>query len=136
MPIIQLRLGILVVAMMALLLVIVLTFTYLFLNEFTDMLVKFTDTPASVIQQARYELARLFKFLCVLGVMIFSATLVLIIVETHKIVGAAYAINKFVKENLLNNVYDKKIHLRKGDHFQDLAENINELSERLNKQKK
>jgi len=46
---------------------------------------------------------------------------------THKIVGPSVALKRFIKE-LRQGKYGHSIRLRDGDHLQDVAEDLNELS--------
>lgn len=135
-PIAQVRVGVTVLGMMAVLEAFILIFSYYYLQDFTEMLIELSDIPEDIIPQAKREISRLFMWLGVVSFGVFVLTFFLVIIETHKIVGAGYAINRFINENLLQGHYGKKVILRHGDHMQKLADSINQLSEQLEKNKK
>lgn len=135
-PFAQVRIGVIVVGMMAVLEACLLVFSYYFLKDFTAMLIELTDIPEDIIPQAQRELEKLFMYLSGFSVLVFIITFMLVVLETHKIVGAGYAINRFINDNLLKGIYGKKLILRHGDHLQNLADSVNTLSEHLNQDKK
>lgn len=50
-----------------------------------------------------------------------------VVMETHKIVGAKYALIKHLKDHLLKNELDMPLKLRKSDYFQDVSELLNDF---------
>lgn len=104
------------------------------LNLFVDQLAlaNITDPEikmnlASLIQGINMQ--SLFAFLTTVAFAIFFA-----IFMSHRIAGAAYAIEKYIKE-IKNGDYDEKRKLRKNDDLQALMTELNELAKVLNKKK-
>jgi len=58
------------------------------------------------------------------------------IVTSHKIAGPVYRIIRFLKDITETNNYTQRITLRKKDELKDLAEAINKLVDKLDKEKK
>ncbi|MBN1353106.1 MAG: hypothetical protein JW994_00355 [Candidatus Omnitrophica bacterium] len=57
------------------------------------------------------------------------------ILTSHKIAGPIYRMIKFL-DGMVAGDYSQRIHLRKGDELQDVADAINRLAEKLNAEKK
>ena len=55
------------------------------------------------------------------------------IITSHKIAGPIYRIITFVN-GLTKGDYKQRLHLRKGDDLQDLADALNKLTEKLEKE--
>ena len=65
------------------------------------------------------------------GIVMFTFVVTAItVVISHRIYGPAYAIRKHLAA-LARGEYDYRTHLRKGDEFKDLAQDLNSLSETL-----
>lgn len=69
----------------------------------------------------------------ILGMLLayFIIVSILVVVETHKVVGAKYAIKRFVKDSLRTFSFSDRIYLRKKDYFRDVEKELNELAESL-----
>ncbi len=61
----------------------------------------------------------------------FIFTSAFVILETHKVVGAEYAIKRFIREKMAKKQFSERIYLRKKDYLKDLANSINEMAEAL-----
>ncbi|MBL7158062.1 MAG: hypothetical protein ISS91_00925 [Candidatus Omnitrophica bacterium] len=92
------------------------------------------DSLAKVYPQGR--LAAIFHSVNIkLVVNIFFVTILCVgigIVTSHKIAGPIYRIKAFVN-GLTNGDCAQRLHLRKGDDLQDLADALNKLAEKLEK---
>lgn len=69
-------------------------------------------------------------------VIFFLITIAFILIETHKIVGAKYAMMKYFRDYLFKGNYQMCLRLRKKDYFQDLAETINKFVVQVGQDKK
>ncbi len=54
------------------------------------------------------------------------------VLYTHRLVGPAYALRKHIR-SLINGQYHARTYLRKGDNMQDVANELNKLSDILEK---
>lgn len=83
---------------------------------------------SDVAANARFSLLLTFglTMLSLLFASVFLATAI-----THRYLGPMVPIKRYVKE-LLDGKYDSRLTLRKNDQFQDLADDLNKLAEKLN----
>lgn len=104
------------------------------LSGLVDALVILSDIPIQVRQVVSGEVTRTLVYLGLTFLIYFLFTVSLVIYESHKIVGAAYAIHRFVKNSLLEKKYSDRLILRKKDFLTDLGSSVNLLAEHLEKQ--
>lgn len=60
--------------------------------------------------------------------------IIFLVVVTHRVFGPMVALRRQVR-NLIAGKYDARVHLRRFDEFQSMAEDLNELAETLEKSK-
>lgn len=132
-PIIQFRLSGYVVALVGVFCLILLGYTYFSINEFYHTLIDLTDIAEDVQAVAFDELLSLAIGLGIIAIAFFVFLAIVIVIETHKTVGAAYAINSHIRNKMLNGDFEQHLYLRKNDFLKEIAENLNSLSDKLNK---
>lgn len=81
--------------------------------------------------QESQEFIRFFTVLAIGMTFQFLAVTVLLIVHTHRFLGAAFAIGRYLHEHLLQGHFEGQIVLRKNDYLVDLADDVNRLSVKL-----
>ena len=87
---------------------------------------------AHLIQDIRsFSFILLYSFLCLSFI-----NFVFFLVYNHRTYGASYRIVKYIKEDLMNDNYDTKLTLRKGDFLDDIAEALRQFVEKLKNDKK
>lgn len=134
-PLLQFRFGAYMIAIIFLFFGTVALFTYYTLNEFINLLIILSEVPQSM-QQYLNETSFTFVVGLIVILLLFSFfSLVFIVVQTHRIVGAGYAIRRHIREHLLKNDFDTKLVLRKKDYFKDIADVLNEFSSRMKDRK-
>lgn len=109
-----------------------LVYSWFMLQGLLTMIAGFGEVQESakvVIHDEVYSY--LWGFLCILLLFLGLSCLVLI-VQTHRIAGARFAIARHIKKRLIDGEdYDTPIILRQGDYLQDVAQLLNELSQVL-----
>lgn len=131
-PLLQVKLGLYAILLSAL---FVLTIVFLMYNNFADFLdsvIKLTDVETEVreLSSEHWRGTRLWIFVCS-GVYLL-ATIAISVLYTHRLVGPTIAFRRHVR-NLREGKYQSRTYLRKGDAFMEVAEELNRLSEQLEK---
>lgn len=57
------------------------------------------------------------------------AMIIVLIIVTHRIAGAQFALVKHIRENLINGADTKELRLRDGDFLTEIASAVNELAQ-------
>ena len=104
---------------------IVIGAVYSYTDQVALIMNDVSDTPDSFIVYLFDQLESLSYQMLGLTLGFVAIVLTIIVIETHRIAGASYAIRKFVTENLEQENYSQRLTLRKRDYFTDLADSIN-----------
>lgn len=115
---------------------IVIGVVYSYTDEVALIIHDVSDAPDSFIVYLLDELENLSYKLVGLTLCFVGIVLGIVLIETHRIAGASYAIRKFVSENLENEQYGERITLRKKDYFLELAESLNRYCDLKSSKKK
>ena len=99
-------------------------------------LFEMTETEPALTQYIDEQVVHIVIGMGITLIIFFLITIAFIILETHKIVGAKYAIMKYFRDYLLQGNYQMCLRLRKKDYFQDLAETINRFVVQIGQDKK
>lgn len=130
-PLLQFKFGIYMVLTIIAFMIVVGIFAYYSLSEFVSLLIVLSEVPDSV-REYLDELTVGFIIGLVIILVIFSlVAMVFVIVQTHRIVGASYAIKRHITKHLMNSDFDTKLVLRKKDYFKDIADALNKLSKKM-----
>ncbi|MGI9290350.1 MAG: hypothetical protein ACR2QG_03625 [Gammaproteobacteria bacterium] len=91
-----------------------------------------SEVPQDFIDEKYFELINFgWSLIAISGLMTIVVALYALII-THRAAGAGYRIHAVVEE-FKSGKTDARIHLRKNDYFQDLAQSINELMDQATK---
>ena len=135
-PFVQLRMSAIMIVMILGFAGVTVTYGYYSLSDIVASLFELTEMPEIVAQLMSKKVAEMMSWLFVITFIFLGLSVGIIIFETHKILGAAYAIRRHILQNLMNGKFDQPLVLRKGDFLQDVAEAINDLTDTLNEQSK
>jgi hypothetical protein len=87
---------------------------------------------------AKTSIAETYRSLLIVLGLAFSVTFLVagaaMIILSHRVAGAAYAINRHLENTFLKGIYDKPIALRESDYLTDIASSLNTLGANLSKQ--
>ncbi len=85
------------------------------------------EVDQSFVSLVNEQVFQIVTGMIVTAIAFFAITIAFVIIETHKIVGAKYAIMKYFREYLFKGNYGMCLRLRRRDYFQDLAEVLNKF---------
>lgn len=115
---------------------LILTGTTLYTIIMDTVIEKFTGTQTSNIYQIVLEINKLLALrVGILIIVLLIVGISLGILYLHRIAGPIFRIEKTIKESINDNVEYQPIKLRKKDFFHSLADNINQLMEKLKQRK-
>ena len=100
------------------------------LDEMITALVALAQDPAQAASATANTSVVLWSTYGFLLLSLLCSALFLALTITHRYLGPIVPIQRQVKR-LLNGEYEGAVSLRKGDQFQELADDINQLTERL-----
>lgn len=133
-PFIQLKISGHVIMVVLFFMFLILGVTYWRWNEIFNLLVEMTDVPQLMREFLSAKFLSFFIILICLLTLQFLTIMAIMVIHTHRFLGPAYAIRKFVKEKFKEKDFSSRIHLRKGDYLKDVAGEINSLADQLQKE--
>lgn len=133
-PLIQFRLGGILAAILAVYSVVAVGYSFFSLGDFIELLVEMTDVPEEAREFLQDEVFSFMVGLLAILIIFFVFCLGIIIAESHKFLGAEYAIRRHIQENLANKKFDVPLVLRKNDYLQEIANEINDFSVKLSEE--
>ncbi|MCB9228780.1 MAG: hypothetical protein H6618_04135 [Deltaproteobacteria bacterium] len=133
MPNIQLRLGAYMVALALALLLVLVSIVYLQMGEVVDLIVRLTDVEKEVREVLVAYLQNTAWWIILAIIFYIVINIGISILYTHKMVGPVYAFRRHI-QLLSRGKFQIKTILRKGDAFEELASDLNQLSDALNEQ--
>jgi len=129
-PFVQLRIGFVTIGTALLFVLFLASFFYLKLMQFTDVIVTLTQADQEIHALLGNYLESI-AWTAVGGAIVFViVNLLLTIYLTHKMVGPTIAFRRHINA-LMEGNFSAKIRLRRGDAFEEVAEDLNRLSEWL-----
>lgn len=102
-------------------------------KETIGLLVEMSDVPDVAKNFVIAQLTGFITNVILLLLVLFIFLSALIIVHTHRFLGARYAICKHVNDNLKKLNFSKPLTLRKNDYLIPIADSLNELCDILQK---
>ncbi len=101
------------------------------LSRILDVYLLGFENKTIIMTQVDKELFRYLSMVVLImgGFLILMNTALLI--ETHRVFGAARNIKRYIDEKLCKKRYDDPLKLRKNDYLQDVAKSLNGLREKL-----
>ncbi len=131
-PYVQIRLGIYSTVLAFLFAAVIAFIVYWHFGKVYDMVLDLTDVREEVGAIVASYLAPTKTWLGCSILIFLLANVCLTIIFTHKLVGPTYAFRRHLI-CLQNGEYSARTKLRKGDSFQEVADELNKLSEMLEK---
>jgi signal transduction histidine kinase len=126
-PLLQIRLGFYnILLSLAFCLALVAIF-YVNFNKFYDLVLELTDLREEVTDILRSYVQGLVGWVAIGTTIYFFITVAVSVFFTHRLVGPTYAFRRHIRE-LKNGNYGSRVVLRKGDAFQEVAEDLNDLA--------
>lgn len=102
------------------------------LHQLTDVVSTLTQADEEISAMISSYLSSVAGVAAGSAVVFVLVTISVTIMMTHKLIGPTVAFRRLIKE-LLQEKFGAKITLRKGDAFQEVADDLNNLSEFLTK---
>lgn len=132
-PNLQIVIGLMSVITSLIFALLISAMVYLNLNGFYDLVLELTDLEVEIR-------SALEDYTSSLAVWVISAVIVYVVFNvalniyfTHRLIGPTYAFRRHVRA-LIEGNYQSKVSLRKNDAFVGLADDLNELAEKMNNQ--
>ena len=135
-PVVQLRIVSHIILVMVFFTLASLVFSYIAWNQVLALVIEMTDIPSQVRIYLEKHFFTFYLGLVGLLVLQFSIVALLLIVHTHRFVGASFAIRRFIREKLKLGDLSGKVSLRKNDYLSEIAQELNELTEVLSSENK
>ena len=129
-PLVQLRIGFYQVALSIIFVLSLAYYLYIKLVDFAEVIATLTEADEQVYQMLTEYLITVGKAGLSFGVLYILVTFAITIYTTHRLVGPTVAFRRQIR-SLINGQYGKKISLRLGDAFTEVADDLNELSDSL-----
>lgn len=129
-PYTQMRMGVYANLAALIFITAVSAVVYVQLNDFFAIVLEATELEDEVFSIAQTYLSDSITWLFILAVLFMCSNLLISILFTHKMVGPAYALRRHIR-GLISGAYDSRTFLRRGDLMQELAVELNRLSEQL-----
>ena len=126
-PLLQIRLGLYSILLSLAFCLALVGIFYVNFNKFYDLVLELTDLREEVTDILRSYVSGLIGWLAIGTTVYFFITVAVSIFFTHRLVGPTYAFRRHIRE-LKNGNYGSRVVLRKGDAFQEVAEDLNDLA--------
>jgi signal transduction histidine kinase len=129
-PLLQVRLGLYTIILAAIFSSAVLTLLYYSLIDFGEIVMALTDSESEIKDLFDDYSASSTLWLYVLVLAFMICNILITVIYTHRLVGPSIAFRGQIQK-LINGDFSGKVILRKDDAFQELATEINRLSQIL-----
>jgi hypothetical protein len=126
-PLLQIKLGLYSIALAVFFSFLVTGLLYLNLFRFYTLVVELTDLGDEVNGILKDYLTQSSYWILLCGFIYLVLNIGVSIIYTHKLVGPTYAFRRHI-QNLKNGNFDSRIHLRRGDAFTEVADELNDLA--------
>jgi signal transduction histidine kinase len=126
-PLLQIRLGLYNIFLSLAFCLALVAIFYVNFNKFYDLVLELTDLREEVTDILRSYMQGLVGWVAIGTTIYFLITVAVSIFFTHRLVGPTYAFRRHIRE-LKNGNYGSRVVLRKGDAFQEVAEDLNDLA--------
>ncbi|MCB9229417.1 MAG: hypothetical protein H6618_07385 [Deltaproteobacteria bacterium] len=131
-PLLQIRLGLYSILLTILFSATIMMILYLNLEDFTTILLALTDSESEIRELFSEYISQTIWWVLILVLIFIITSISVSVVYTHKLVGPTIAFRSQI-EKLRHGEFQSRITLRKGDGFQEVADEINLLTEILRK---
>ncbi|WP_141734537.1 hypothetical protein [Oligoflexus tunisiensis] len=126
-PLLQIRLGLYSILLSLAFCLALVAIFYVNFNKFYDLVLELTDLREEVTDILKSYVRGLIGWVAIGTTIYFFITVAVSIFFTHRLVGPTYAFRRHIRE-LKNGNYGSRVVLRKGDAFQEVAEDLNDLA--------
>ncbi len=134
-PLVQVRLGLYSILLAVAFSAIIMLILYMNLAKFADIVMALTDVEDEIKVLFNSYMSDAWLWLVAATVVFLFLNIFVSIFYTHKLVGPTVAFSRVIK-NLRNGEYGSRVFLRKGDAFSNVANELNQLAEKLETEKK
>lgn len=131
-PLLQVKLGLYSIILSTLFTIVFCWMVYHSFRRLFDLILDLTDLRDEVMEIINSNLVDMGWWLIIVVTGYWLLTVVISIVFTHKLVGPTVAFRRHIKALSKGN-YESRLTLRKGDAFSEVAEDLNQLAEDLQK---
>ncbi len=131
-PLLQVKLGIYSILLSTLFALAIAAIMYHNFHDFVGSIITLTDAPEEVTDMFAdyWRGTRIWIFLSF--AIYLAATVLLSVLYTHKLVGPTIAFRRHIR-SITEGRYNARTYLRKGDAFAEVADELNRLSEVMEK---
>ena len=126
-PLLQIRLGLYSIILSLVFCLGLVAIFYINFYKFYDLVLELTDLREEVTDILQSYLRGLIGWVAIGTSVYFFITVGISIFFTHRLVGPTYAFRRHIRE-IKNGNYGSRVVLRKGDAFQEVAEDLNDLA--------
>jgi hypothetical protein len=134
-PFLQVKLGLYSIGLAVVFGFLICGMLYLNLYRFYDMVIELTDLGPDVNAILDSYLKGASVWVLASLIVYLILTVGISVLYTHRLVGPTYAFRRHIR-NLKNGNYSSRVMLRKHDAFAEVAEDLNELAEHLERGRK
>lgn len=134
-PFLQFKFSLYVVLLLLIYSIMISAISYFFFLDFIEILIELTEVPDTAKEFLVDELYQYTKIISVIIIGFFMLSSFIVILQTHRILGAAYAIKRHIDNHLLKGDFHTRLRLRSRDYLKDVAESLNKFTDKLRDQK-
>lgn len=134
-PLLQIKLGLYSVILSSIFALLIVGILYFNLAKFSDIILELTGVKEEVQDLLDQYLSPAIYQIVTSAVLYVLINLVMTIIYTHKLIGPTIAFRRHVRM-IAEGKYQYRTVLRKGDAFNELAEDLNKLSSVLEQKSK
>jgi len=131
-PYLQIQLGLYTVLLTVVFYLLFMAMVYVGLGRIYELILDLTDLPQEVRQILYAHVVHLALWLCGLVVAYLFVIIGTTVYFTHKMVGPTIAFRRLIGD-MQSGRFNTRIKLRKGDAFNEVAEDLNKLAETLDR---
>ncbi|MBC7533919.1 MAG: hypothetical protein H7318_20320 [Oligoflexus sp.] len=133
-PLLQVRLGLYAILLSLGFGCGVFVIIYINFYKFYDLVLELTDLREEVTEILNSYIHGVVVWMLLALLVYFLITVAISIFFTHRLVGPTYAFRRHIKDLSRGN-YKSRVNLRKGDAFQEVADDLNDLAVKLEQQR-
>ena len=131
-PTLQLRLGFISILVATFFCCLIIGLAYISLSSFYSMVLDLTDLREEVVQILDQYVSSMSWWIIGLVLVYLTINVGLSIYYTHRLVGPTIAFRRHILA-LIDGDFKSRVNLRKNDAFEEVAEALNKLAEKLEK---
>ena len=129
-PLVQVKLGMYSICLAFLFSIVIMTLLYMNFYRFYDMVLELTDLREEVSMLLQGYIMDATGWLLTTVIVYLIMNIAISVYYTHRLVGPTYAFRRHI-DLLRNGDFDSRVQLRKGDAFEEVANDLNDLASQL-----